>query len=185
MRIFLAGAGALGSQIALHLAHPDHTMMICDDDRVEDVNLTTTAFSTPHLGCHKAVVLSEMLYHKCGCVATPLARTLTRARQILSWRPELVLDTLDNAEGRAVTHGLWVPTLHAGVSATRVGAIIWDGRYQVPEGPARGQAHICTRELGRPILRLTAALAANVVEHWMATKEQRDIWVTEDGKTYR
>lgn len=184
MRLCIVGAGALGSQIALHLAHPDHTMLVIDDDVVEDVNLTTTTFSTPHLGCRKATVLSEMLYHKCGCVAEPMTRTLTQARQILSWKPELTIDTLDNAEGRAITHGLWMPTLHVGVSTTRVGAIIWDGRYQVPEGPARGQAHICTWQVGRPILRLTAALAANVVEHWMGTEEQRDVWVTEDGRTY-
>ena len=72
MRIAIIGAGALGSAIALHLAHPDHTMLVLDDDRVEDVNLTTTVFSRPHLGCYKSVVLSEILYHKCGCVAEPM-----------------------------------------------------------------------------------------------------------------
>lgn len=185
MRIAVCGCGALGSQIALYLARPDHTFLSIDDDRVEETNLGTTVYSRHHLGCRKAVVLSELLYHKVGCIAEPSTRTLTRARTILSWQPDLVVDTFDNTEARRLTYKLWMPTVHVGVSATRVGAIVWDGRYQVPDGPPRGENPICTHELGRPILRLTAALAANVIEHYLSTDEQRDIWVTEDGRTYR
>lgn len=189
MRIAVAGCGALGSQLALHLAHPDHTFLLLDDDRVEEDNLLTTIYTRPHLGCQKAIVLAEMLYHKAGCVAEVHTRTLETGAPIVRWKPDLLIDTFDNFVARALTNHVYigrdrVPTLHVGVSATRVGAIVWDERYTVPEGPPRGENPICTHELGRPILRLTAALAANVVEHWVATGEQRDVWVTEDGRTY-
>jgi hypothetical protein len=188
MRIVIAGCGAVGSQVAWHIARRDHEFLLIDDDRIAEHNVTTgtTMYSLQHVGVQKAVALGELLWRRCGCRVEPHARTLETSRPIVRWKPELVIDGFDNSTARAITTHLHVervrvPTLHVGVSGARTGEITWDERYEVPPVTfQRGDVEApCTHELGRQILRFTASVAAGVVEHWIATGEKRDLVVTE------
>lgn len=183
------GVGAIGSQLALHIARESRQILLLDDDRVSGNNVGngTSAFSLHHVGVYKVIVLSEMVYHRARCMAGPVIKTLTE-QNVARWTRglSLAIDAFDNARAHNLLHNIGIPVLHVGVSEQRTGAIVWDHHWQsIPVTFERGQAHICTNEIGAPILRLTATLAANVVEHWIATGEQRDIWLTEDGRTYR
>ena len=186
MTIVMAGCGALGSQIALHIAIPASRFLLIDDDRIEDVNVITgtSAFLMHQVGGLKALVLAEMVYCKCGAQAKTDTRTLTPRRQHILRGAGLVIDTFDNAEARRLTCGLSIPVVHVGVSAARTGAVIWDEHYTLREDEyGRGHNPICTHQMGRQILRFTAAVAAGVIEHFFSTGEKRSMIVTEGMKT--
>jgi hypothetical protein len=162
------------------LAVPGRDFVLIDDDVVEDVNLGTTPYFTFHVGVPKVVALAELLYRRAECRALPMAETLERKQQILRIAPDLVVDTFDNAYARALTHNLFVPTVHAGVSEDRAGAVLWDLGYVVPQGLPRGQNPVCTHDLGRPILRTVALCAANVIERFLADGAQLNCFLRDE-----
>jgi len=183
VRILVAGCGAVGSQTAWHIAHPDHIFVLVDDDRIEDhnVNTGTSIYSTYHVGMLKTVALAELLWRKCNCHSILHNRTLETPRTIARLNPDLVIDGFDNSEARELTHGLGIPTVHVGVSEARTGDVTWDERYRVPQtGMGRNDVNAsCTHALGRQILRFTSAVAAGIIERWIETGEKRDLVVTE------
>ena len=184
MHFFVCGCGALGSQIALHIALQNDHFYLIDDDRVglENVGNGTSLYHSSHVDKYKAVVLAEMLYRRAWAYATPDTTTFDAARRriieeahknILNDRL-LVIDAFDNAEARRETMNLAVPTLHVGVSANGTGAVLWGEQYILqPNAPARGQRQVCTHALGRQILRFTAAVAAGIIDHFRDTGDWR------------
>ena len=181
-RICLAGAGALGSWIALFLAQPNIEFLIIDDDRVDDVNVPVSAFNQKHIGKPKAVALAELVWLKAGCEAQTYMKTLSvPCRPISVFSPDLVIDAFDNVESRGLLVLLPTPTLHVGVSDDGVGIAIWDENYTLPPGPPRGEDTFCTHQAGRKVLRMTAVVAAGVIETWMETGERESVVVTEKG----
>lgn len=190
-RIAICGAGALGSMIALHLAAPDLQFFIVDDDRIGEENIATSAYFQHHIGCQKAIVLAEMIYRKSETAGIPFAKTLTRNNRKFLLTPastnNLIVDAFDNVEARKLT--CYQPILntsvvHVGVSEQRTGSIVWNEWYRVPTGSPRGENPICTHDLGASILRLTAALAANVIDQFLWTGEKRNLMLTEDGRVF-
>lgn len=180
MKLALCGCGALGSWLGLFLASPEHDFILIDDDRVGGENIATSAFSIQHVGASKAVVLSEMMYRKCKCIAVPHFFTFTEANLNLLAGCDLVIDTFDNLESRRLLHGLDIPTVHAGVSEARTGEVAWDEGYVLPDdGYARGDNPICTHELGKRILRSTAAITASVIEMWLVDGTRANFVLTE------
>lgn len=185
--IIMAGCGALGSQIGLHLALAGRTFTLIDFDTVEPENIATTVYSERHIGALKANVLSDLLYRKAGCIAVPNPRRLERKiTDIYNEGVTLVVCTFDSLDSRLLCHRLSVPCVQVGVSAERTGAVIWDEHYAVPEAPVPAEANpVCTHQLGRNILRTTSALAAGIIESYLATGDKQDLWVTEDYRVYR
>lgn len=182
MKILLGGAGALGSQLALMLSDSGREFVVIDDDRVEVTNLSTTVYSSQHVGALKAVALCELLYRKAGCRGMPLPNTLDvhNLDVALMTAPDLVIDTFDNVQARGLLCRLDVPTVHVGVAENRTGMVYWDQVYRLPEGAPRGEDHICTHQLGRRILRFTAAVAAGIIENYMGGyDDQRSVITTE------
>lgn len=185
--LVLCGCGALGSQIAMHLAGPELSFLLIDDDVVEEHNLATSVYMQHHVGAMKAVVLSEMLVRKCRVKEVRSSCRTVQGREVrqLAEGATLVIDTFDNVEARACTQGLGVPTLHVGVAENRTGAVIWDEWYTLPKSRySRGENPVCTHMLGRPILRFTAAVAARVVERFLETSEKLCYVTTEDMGLY-
>jgi len=186
MNILLCGCGALGSQIAMHLARPDREFVLVDDDKVEQSNIATSAYYDIHVGRPKVFPLANMLWHKNRCRGTAMNVTFNhnnfrRIMNMVDSSAWLIIDTFDNVDARIVTQNLYETRssfhlLHAGVSADRTGEIIWNRDYVLPQvGVPRGQNPVCTHELGAPILRITAALCANIVEYWGQTGTMRSV----------
>lgn len=174
--ISICGCGAVGSQVALFIAQPNMRFVLIDDDRIEEDNIFTTAYSRQHVGAYKAQVLGELLYRKSGCISEIYTRTLERGR--FTFPCDLVLDCFDNVDARALTRSSH--TLHIGVSQERTGAVTWDKDYTLPEGLPRGEEQFCTHQVGRRIIRFTAAVAANIVETFLATGRQESVIITEE-----
>jgi len=177
MRACIAGCGALGSWIGLYLARPNLQFLLVDDDRISEGNIATSAFYHHHVGAYKTTVLGEMMWRKGQCETVLLNRTLVTPSPLRDC--ELVIDTFDNVQARALTCGR--NTVHVGVSADRTGSVVWDDVYTLPPATfERGTNPICTHELGRPILRFTAAVAAGVIEDYLESGRRRSVFVTEN-----
>ena len=175
--IAIVGCGALGSRIALELHGPE--LMLWDDDRVEEANVPTTAFSLQHAGRLKAIVLSELCGRQ-GIRTEHVAETLDSNNKSRLSNVALVVDCLDNAPSRALLTSLPVPTLHVGVSEAGSGSCLWDHEgYQVPDDAyPRGENPVCTRQLNGQLLRMTATAAVGVIEDWVADGAMRSTLVT-------
>lgn len=198
MKICIAGCGAAGSQVAWHIAHPDHEFLLIDDDRCERHNVITgtSMYSLHHIDMFKVHALAELLWRRAECRCTPWPKTLETSRVIVDWKPDIVIDGFDNVTARALTTHLHydgvfhdpemrqsvkIPTVHVGVSEARSGEVTWDERYQLPSATfeRNDEAAPCTHVLGRQILRFTSSVAAGVIERYIATGEKIDLIVTE------
>ena len=185
----LFGCGAINSQIALHLAQPENSFTLIDDDRVSRNNVITgtSTYSHYHIGAMKAVVLAEMLYQKARCDTTAHTTTLTTENEndFIPTGECIAIDAFDNMQSRALTRHFqnetgWIPALHVGVTLQRTGSILWDEHFHVPnEIEDRYANPICTNVLGASILRLTSAIAVSVLEIFIQTGEKRNYLITE------
>ena len=180
-KILFAGVGSLGSQIAMHLAGPQHKMTFIDDDVVEAQNIGTSAYGYHHLGLPKVRVIAQMVESR-GAAET-LARQITAKHEKDFPKADLVIDTFDNPRARRLTTKIKGTVLHVGVSPDRTGMVYWDDVYHKPKIVfERGHNPICTNALGRPILRVTAAVASGIIEHYLRTGKKRSVLVMEDGR---
>lgn len=193
-KLYLFGVGALGSQIAMHLAHPENSFLLIDDDRVSENNVTTgtSAYYHHQIGARKVDCLSEMLWLKGRSISDTVPETVTdrNVRQIMN-RPILgsigddiiYVDTFDNlASRKLVIEHFGNPVLHAGVSINRTGMVAW-GNIFLDEDIAidedRYSNPVCTNQLGAPILRLTSIVAVSAIEIYVATGETNNFLITQ------
>ncbi len=179
MNITLFGCGAIGSQLALHLASPDIRFVLIDDDEVAEDNLATSAFLRMQVGVNKALALSNLLWRKNECPSEFHDITLTLDNYGKYVKSDLAIDCFDNVEARKITCKHLIPTLHVGVSRDGTGSITWDKDFKIFEGAPRGQDGFCTHLAGRGIIRLTAATAALIVEQFLANGMKQSLVVTE------
>lgn len=184
MNIVLCGAGALGSQLLFAAARPEMTGTIIDFDRVEyaaNVASGTTVYGSPQVGAYKAVALAEIVYRLRGARFAPDTERLTTERVTRVYQgfreATVVVDAFDNLPARSLLCGRHVPVLHVAVSNQGTGVVAWDNAYQLPEsvdGPP-----VCTHQLGVRLLRFTAAIAANVLDTFLADGVRLNKMVTQ------
>lgn len=179
--IVLFGCGAIGSQLAMHLASHDLNFKLVDDDVVGEDNLLSSAYTREQVGIHKVLALENLLYRKARSLAISSRLTLTERnyRLYVESTADLAIDCFDNVEARKITCLHLIPTLHVGVSRDGTGSITWDRDYKIFEGAPRGEDTFCTHLAGRRIIRLTACLAANVVDMYIETGEKQSLVVTD------
>lgn len=186
MKIAMAGCGALGSRIAFEIAQPGLEFLLIDDDIIEPHNVETgtTIYSRQHIGVTKVTALGDILYRRACTPAWAEGRALTAAR--LAWFDgcDLVIVTFDNAASRRLCCSLPLPTLQVGVSEVGTGAAMWSQDYTPPAvtHPRGAEPNpVCTAHLGRHLIRFTAAVAAGLIEAFLATGDQRSVLTLVEG----
>src|SRR3990167_9863117 len=100
-KILFAGAGALGSQIAEHIASPAIQMTFIDDDVVERQNIGTSAYDREHLGQPKVNALVKMV--KSRGAAEAIAKEMTARKPKDFPKADITIDTFDNPRARKLT----------------------------------------------------------------------------------
>jgi len=163
--ILIAGAGGLGSRIAIEMY--GQQLYVIDDDVVEANNIAPGMFMDHHVGASKALVVSELCARR-GIAAEFRNETLTvRNVPEMVRGADLVVDCLDNAQSRALLSGISKPTLHVGVGIERTGLVLWDQVWFHPQPEfERGENLVCTHQAGALILQMTAAAAVSVINRW-------------------
>lgn len=181
----LAGCGAVGSRAALELGGTVDLLLL-DSDRVQAENIGTSAYEPADVGKYKADALSGMLYRRYRRRCTAVRRRLVASpRSRAEVGPQilqdciLVLDAFDNAEARRVVFESPRLSLHAGLSVTGFGAVIWKVDYQAPK-PEPGPP-LCTHDLNQGLIGLTAILAAMAVRTYLETGRQVNFAISQSG----
>jgi len=182
MDIAVVGVGAVGSMFANSIAHVHNvSLFFLDDDVVERANIGMSAFTPETIGMNKADAMSWMLDEYFNIRSTAIPGTVESSNVLEELGVDLVIDSLDNVDSRRLTRGLSIPTIHLGVSVERIGEVVWDEHYSLPEeAPARGEEGICTRAAGRPIIRGVAIFGVRIAEQFIDDGTRRTIIVKED-----
>jgi len=113
-RVFIAGMGALGNEVAKNLALAGvGNLLLLDFDRVEYTNLNRTVlFSTKDVGSLKVVAASKSIRRlnplaRVTAYKTTLQNVLKRQQGVLS-RANILIGCLDNREARFILNHLSV-----------------------------------------------------------------------------
>ena len=181
MDAIFCGCGAIGSRLIIELAALLDEVMIIDDDIIEESNIGTALFYQYAIGTPKVRWLQEELYNKYGKLIGIRDATLNETICTMSfWRPGmLVIDSFDNPVARRLT--ITADTLHVGVGEQGNGAVMWDEIYPEPSVDyQRGHNPVCTNQLGRQIIQLTAAVAVGVILEYVETGLRNNYLVQSD-----
>lgn len=183
MVITLFGCGAVGSQLALHLASEDIEFILVDDDIVEEDNIATSAFFPYQIGINKALALANLLWRKSKCRAVACSKTMHNHidTYMQCVNSNLAIDCFDNMEARDFTTHMPAHTdiVHVGVSREGTGSIMWEKDFIQYAGAPRGEDTFCTHLAGKDIIRLTAVAASHVVQQWLDSNKKESIIVTD------
>ncbi len=163
-RLAVCGAGAVGSNLTLHLARQGvRNIRVIDFDRVEAHNIGTQSYSNDDVGMFKVEALQADVFRAVGVEIEAVRKELTPANagKLLAGA-EVVVDGFDNHTARsAVTEhcrAAGLPCLHVGLNADYA-EILWNEGYRVPQDAIAGGANICEYPLARALILFAVALA--------------------------
>ena len=177
VKVFVCGAGALGSNLIVALAQEGYkNITVVDFDRIEQGNAYTQVYGLGDNGGLKVQVLKAMIARKLRVSITDLSKKLDKdnAAKMLSGH-SLVVDTFDNWESRILVRdtckALGTPCIHAGMSEQGYSEVIWNDEYTPPEVQAV-QKDLCEYPLAGPLVHVTVALLQAAVTHFVITGKQ-------------
>ncbi len=186
-KIVVVGIGALGSNfVQLARSLPDVQLTLIDHDRVEAKNTMSQFHGKPGLGKLKVEALRGTLQFLWGLRVSVYPQKLDTANaEELLGRADLIVDALDNAEGRRViqrwarernAHGLalsaeFVPVevLHGALApaAEGFGQVVWDERFTPEDGAAGGATATCEAGEALPFIGVVASYMALSAQVWL------------------
>lgn len=191
-KIVVVGIGALGSnfvQLARNL--PDVQLTLIDHDRVEAKNTMSQFHGKPGVGKLKVEALKGTLQFLWGMRASVYPQKLDAANaEELLGRADLIVDALDNAEGRRViqrwarernAHGQASPTrfvpvevLHGALApaAEGFGQVVWDERFTPEDGAAGGAQATCEAGEALPFIGVVASYMALSAQAWLERQQK-------------
>jgi len=179
-RVAICGAGALGSNLAVHLARQGVARLtLIDRDRVEIQNIGTQVFAMDDVGALKAEMLRNIIFRDLGEELTAVARELDAGNaQKLLRNHDLVVDAFDNAASRLAVKeaclSAAIPCLHIGVNEA-YGEIRWNESYLVPSD---AQDDVCDYPLARNLILLVVAAASEVVVRFLLDGSTTNLSIT-------
>ena len=185
--ITLCGVGALGANLADHLARMGFARLtLIDRDRVDARNLSTQPYQRGDVGALKARLMAHTLYRALGIKAKALAQEVTRDNvgRLLAGSG-LVVDLFDNGPSRGLVTE-WcrefdMPCVHAGM-ADAYGEVKWNEHYRVPSS---ARDDICDYPLARSLVMLTVSVAAEVITRYVLTGTKQNYTLTLADLTIR
>lgn len=177
MKILFCGGGALGSHTLFLARDFEHELAVIDFDRVETKNLASQWFVKQMVGKNKAAALKTQLlnFYDVKLQDYTVKLTALNADAILG-SADLVVDCLDNAEGRRVIQNYVrskkKPCVHGGLAANgEFGVVRWDEHFTIDDEGTPGQATCEGRGFLPLILRVSSSLVASL-QFYLADKRE-------------
>ena len=164
-KVMVVGAGALGSHVVQFLRSVDCAMTVIDFDRVERKNTLSQFHARAAVGKSKVQSLQQSLRFLFGRELGVVPHRLTADNvEVLLTGADLVLDCLDNAEGRRLVQRQVragaIPCLHGALAADgSFGRVVWDEEFQIDAEPHHG-APTCENGEHLPFIAVTAGYLA-------------------------
>lgn len=187
--IAIVGVGALGSHVAYFLrCVQDTTILAIDFDTVERKNTLSQFYGTGAVGRKKPIGLDQQMRFLYGkAIATNTNKvTELNAREVLSalGPSDLVIDCLDNGEGRRVVQttcrALQLPLLHGALGENAsLGRAIWDEKFVV-DADGTGKA-TCEDGQQLPFIGVVSAHIAHVADTFLKTGKKISLHIPPFG----
>lgn len=181
MKILILGAGAVGSNLVLHLV-PDlkgeHEITVLDFDTVEKRNIQagTQFYTEDQIGLKKVDALQFNIYKWYNREVEILSQNIleTSGEEFFS-NYDLVIDCFDNHEARSfVDKHSTGPTLHIGFSDNFTFSIEWEDNYKPPTNFESG-IDICEMLGASAFVSSVASVGALVAEEFILNNKQLEI----------
>ncbi len=179
--VTVCGAGALGSWMAENLARQGfQRIRVIDHDRVEAHNLGNQLYAQADIGAFKVQALQNLVFQVSGVEIEPVNKRLEEGNcAALLKGSDLVVDTLDNPEGRRLVTRFCaehsVPCLHAGMNGG-YGDLHWNEGYRVPGDP--GEGDVCGAPLARNLVLLLTAVGGESLIRYLSEGIRRTYAIT-------
>lgn len=173
--VVIAGAGALGSNLAMLLVRQGfQRIRLIDDDRVEESNLGTQIYGVSDIGAMKVQAAQNIIYRAVEVEIDAIAKRLSLANvKKFSKGATVVVDAFDNSQSRQILHdhclANGIPCLHVGLFEG-YGEVVWDSVYRVPEDV---DGDICEYPMARNLVNLVVAIAAEELVDFLTAGQAR------------
>ena len=196
--ITVVGVGALGSHfVQFARSIPGAEFMLVDFDHVEAKNTLSQFHGKPGVGELKVEALKGTLQFLWGMRASVYPQKLDTANaEELLGHADLIVDALDNAEGRRViqrwarerntraqlrARGQALPAgfvpvevLHGALApaAEGFGQVVWDERFTPEDGAAGGVQVTCEAGEALPFIGVVASYMALSAQAWLERQQK-------------
>lgn len=183
--VTIVGVGALGSHVIQALRNLPDDLKVIDFDRVESKNCSSQFHSKTAVGKSKVQSLQQTMSFLFGRKLTVVPHKLTADNytQLLG-DSSLLIDCLDNAEGRRLVQGYAsrtnTPCVHGGLDANgSFGRVVWTEDFVIDEGAAG--AATCENGAHLPWITLVSAHLAYAAQQFVLTGKKRRYQITLSG----
>ena len=174
-RVVFCGVGALGSHAVMLCRTLPIDLVLVDFDRVESKNLLSQAYTRPAVGKNKAEALRLQLRSFYGVEAVAYGVRLAPGNvDQLTAGADLLVDCLDNPEGRRLIRDHPVPSVHAGLAADgSFGLVRWAERFE-PDAPDEPGQPTCQGGEHLAFIGLVAATLSGIIRDFVTAGVRRD-----------
>jgi len=183
--IVIVGVGALGSHAVQFLRNVEATIRVVDFDRVEQRNVMAQFHGKPSVGKAKVQSLQQAMdfLFKRKVEAVPHKLVENNAKELLG-SADLVIDCLDNGEGRRVIQSFVrkakVPCLHGALAADgSFGSVLWDEHFVIDDVTGTGKT--CEDGEHLPFIGMVAVLLAQAAQEFLLHGRQEGFNVFPGG----
>jgi len=162
-------------------------LKIIDYDRIEQKNILSQFHGKPGVGKLKVSALQQLMNFTFGIKVETISNKLTNDNDIqLLSNSDLIIDCLDNAEGRIVVQKFArkfkIPCLHGGLAANgEFGISIWDENYQIQTG-SEGLA-TCENGDQLPFIGLVSAYIARSAQDFISNNKRYGYMISPTSTT--
>lgn len=183
VKLTICGAGTLGGNLADNLGRLGmRDFTVVDRDVVEGKNSANQPYYRNQVGQPKVKALAELLYRAAETKVNGIYREFTVGNgDNLVKGANLVVDTFDNVAARSAVASICarnhIPCLHAGLSPSGYGEVVWDESYPMP-GEADEEEDACLIPRLRSLSLLLVAAATQSLLGWVEKAEKTSYTVT-------
>ena len=175
-KVVVVGVGALGSHLVQFIRNLDIDLTVIDFDKVETKNVASQFHSKGSVRKGKVQGLKQTMNFVFGTKLSVVPHKLTdqNVYELLS-DADLVVDCLDNLEGRSVVQNFCrpqegedeIPCLHGALDgAGSFGRIVWSENFVIDPEPQEGAA-TCEDGQFLPFIAITSSYLARSVQKFV------------------
>lgn len=183
--VIIAGAGALGTHVALFLRNHAQLKMI-DFDRVERKNVLSQFHGKASVGKNKAQAMQQTMKFLFGIKVDAVPHRITEDNvDVLLQDADLVIDCLDNAKSRKLIQDFvrdaGIACVHGALAADGAfGQVIWDEDFVIDTEPGDGAA-TCEDGEHLPFINIVSANLAKSAQEFLQNEKKMGFQINPAG----
>ncbi len=172
MKIVIVGVGALGSHLVQFLRNEEAVITVVDHDRVESANVASQFHGKPSVGKMKSNALKQSMQFLYGArIDAKTNKVVENNVTQLLGEADLVIDCLDNGEGRRIVQAFvrerGIACLHGALAADgSFGRVVWSADFVIDDEDGAGDP-TCEDGDFLPFIAITSAYLARAAQLYL------------------